>query len=441
MPYSRDAIVIEAIFLFVIIGSLTITNALYLYRYDIERAVCAVSSSSVSAFNEVRWRILELINEVKDGVSRIRGLKFDKEIDIMLINTSWAMKAWAPKEREEVPEEMKYKEMVYKATLLVPLNFSVVEGQRGWVAMFLAATVGTTLYINTDYFNPDDRGARNVLAHELTHILQSLHLRIEGGGSSTDSMLASLALIEGDAGWTQHLYCIETGLCEPSPTLRIDTGNLYISLQLFPYIYGENFIRVLYTYGGWNLVNKAYRNPPISTSMVMKPERYIAYVENGSYTPENIVISNSYRPYRDPLYSDTLGEYYLLLILAKRIGLENASRAADGWNGDKIELYLDRGPTGYVKWAVYWNISWASEEEAREFYQTLMEALKRETDSISIYNNVVHATIYGEGLERGWEPGTEIIPSAISIRIELNNRFTFIVSEVTELAYICKACG
>ena len=140
--------VLEAIFLFVILGSLVITNSLHLYRYDIERAVGIATPSNAFTFNEVRWRILDLVNEVKDGVSRIRGLQFVKEVEVMLINTSWAMKTWAPKEGEEIPEEMIYREIVYKATLLTPLNFSIVEGQRGWVAMFLAATVGTTLYLS-----------------------------------------------------------------------------------------------------------------------------------------------------------------------------------------------------------------------------------------------------------------------------------------------------
>ncbi len=437
MLRSKDFIVLEIIFLSIVIGSLTISYNLYLHRHDLEIAVGITKPVAIS--NEYIQRVTEFINEVKQDVSRIRQLSFDKEIDVVIINTTWAVRMWAPKE-DSISEDMIYREVVYKATLLVPYNFSIVAGQRGWVAMFLAATAGTTLYINTDYFNPEHSVARNVLAHELTHILQHLHLKMAMESTTADSIMAYSALIEGDAGWTQHLYCMDTGLCTPSPALAIDVRNPYTSLLLFPYIYGESFVKTLYSYGGWELVNRAYSKPPISTSMVMRPERYIAYLFNGSFLPENVTISRSLCQYGEPLYSDTLGEYYILLVLAQRIGLEEAMRAADGWSGDRVELYRDTG-SRYPKWMLCWNISWTSQEEAREFYQSFIRALKSSTESISIYGNTAYAKIYAEEIRRGWEPGVEIVPQAINLSILINDRYVAIFSEVTELTYICKACG
>ena len=293
MPLNRSFIILEAILLFIVIGSLAISYNLYIYRYDIENKVYSITYKSTSTSDEFKAEIIRFVNEIKRDVSRIRELVFIKDVNIVLINTTWALKTWAPKEEEKIPEEMIYREMIYKSTFLVPYNFSIVSSQRGWVSMFLAASVDTSIYINTDYFNPMDKGARNVLAHELTHILQSLHFKMNIP-RETDGVLAALALIEGDAGWTQHLYCLDTGLCQPSPRMNIYLDNPYISLLLFPYIYGEDFVKALYTYGGWSLVNKAYTKPPISTSMVMKPDKYIAYLFNGSYTPEDVTISTIY---------------------------------------------------------------------------------------------------------------------------------------------------
>ncbi|MCS7111032.1 MAG: hypothetical protein N3D82_01275 [Ignisphaera sp.] len=439
MAYSRDFILLEIIFVFIIVGSLAISYNLHLYRLELERAVVGNTATADDYYNEYTRSVFQLVEEVKRDLSRIRHLNFTREIDVVLINTTWAIETWAPK-YDGVPEDTIYKEKMYKATLLVPYNFSLVAGQRGWVAMFLAATAGTTLYINTDYFNLQDGGARNVLVHELTHILQHLHFRMEIGRSSADSMMAASALIEGDAGWAQHLYCIDTGLCRPSPTVSMDLSNPYISLLLFPYIYGENFVRRLYTYGGWELVNRAYSKPPISTSMVMKPERYIAYLFNASYVPEDVLISRDFCQYGDPLYIDTLGEYYILLVLAQRVGLDSATRAADGWNGDRIELY--RGlDTGYLRWVVCWNTSWSSPEDAGEFYEVFVQALRRETEHVSAHKDVAHARIYTREVEGGWEPGIERAQPSIALTILLSGRYVVIISEISEPAYVCKVCS
>jgi hypothetical protein len=441
MPLNRSFIILEAIFLFVVIGSLSISYNLYIYRYDIENRVYSITYKSASTSDEFKSEIVRLVDEIKRDVSRIRELVFIKDVDVVLINTTWALKSWAPKEEEEVPEEMIYKEMIYKSTFLVPYNFSIVSSQRSWVSMFLAASVDTSIYINTDYFNPMDKGARNVLAHELTHILQSLYFKMNIP-RETDGVLAALALIEGDAGWTQHLYCLDTGLCQPSPKANIYIDNPYISLLLFPYIYGEDFIKALYTYGGWNLVNKAYTKPPISTSMVMKPDKYIAYLFNGSYTPEDVTISSIYCPYGNPLYSDTLGEYYIMLIFAQRIGLERALKIADGWNGDRVELYKATEISNYPKWAICWNISWVSQEEAEEFYRSFIETLGKEADVLTIQNNKTYILMYNiKGNEKQWEPGIEVIPATTSLNISIDNRYVFINVEITPLAIVCKACG
>ncbi len=441
MPLNRSFIILEAIFLFIVIGSLAISYNLYIYRYDIENRVYSITYKSTSISDEFKSETIKLVNEVKRDVSRIRELVFIKDVDIVFINTTWALKTWAPKEEEKVPEEMIYKEMIYKSTFLVPYNFSIVSSQRGWVSMFLAASVDTSIYINTDYFNPMDKGARNVIAHELTHILQSLHFKMDIP-RETDGVLAALALIEGDAGWTQHLYCLDTGLCQPSPKTNIYLDNPYISLLLFPYIYGEDFVKALYTYGGWSLVNKAYTKPPISTSMVMKPDKYIAYLFNGSYTPEDVAISTIYCPYGNPLYSDTLGEYYIMLIFAQRIGLEKALKIADGWNGDRVELYKAAEISVYPKWAICWNISWVSQEEAEEFYRSFIEVLRKEADVLTIQNNKTYILMYNiEGVEKQWEPGTEVVPATISLNISIYNRYVFVNAEISPLAIVCKACG
>lgn len=351
-------------------------------------------------------QILSLARDVEGVVERIRNLSFVEGVRFELVNTSWALEHWAPSEGAEVPPDLIYKEMVYKLSLLTPLNFSLVSGERGFVGMFLAATAGTTIYINTDYFDPNSSGARNVLAHELTHVLQFIHFpSIFSGDNTTDAGLAKQALIEGDAGWTQHLYCIETKLCTPSPRTGIDLGNPYIALVTFPYVYGEWFVSYLYNLSGWSIVNNAYSRPPISTSMVMHPEKYVAYLSTGEKGFEDpIVICNCSG---DRVYVDRLGEYYVMLVLAQRIGLDNAERIASGWRGDRAELYKAENAT-HITWTLCWNITWGSQEYSNQVYTILsnnMKMLGNTTEyknvtaiEIGIARNRLLINIYNGGL-------------------------------------------
>mgnify|MGYP001626369840 CR=1 FL=1 len=317
--------------------------------------------------------IISLAKDVEKGVEAIRNLSFTVKVNFMLINTSWALEHWAPKESGEIPPSVLHKEMIYKLTFLTPLSFSLVSGERSFVGMFLAATAGTTIYINTDYFDPSSSGSRNVLAHELTHVLQFIHFpNIFKEDNTTDASLAKQALIEGDAGWTQHLYCVKTRLCTPSPRMGIDLRNPYIALVSFPYVYGEWFVSHLYNLSGWSIVNKAYSKPPISTSMVMHPERYVNYLVNN--IKEFVEPSVSCGCSGSKVYVDRLGEYYVMLVLAQRIGLEKAGAVASGWRGDRAELYKAENST-HVTWILCWNITWASQEFSKQFYTLFVSSL------------------------------------------------------------------
>ncbi|MEM4794474.1 MAG: hypothetical protein QW111_01065 [Ignisphaera sp.] len=312
--------------------------------------------------------IYRFVDEIRREIESIRGLKFTQNVEVKIITTAQAIEMWAPKEDSpEIPEHLRYKEMLYKLSLLIPFNKSIIQLERSWVGMFLAATAGTTLYINIDYFDVKKPTTRNVLAHELAHVLQFLNFRIEWP-QNLDSSLAFSTLIEGDAGLVQHMYCIKTKLCEPSPPTKLYLDDLYISLNLFPYIYGENFVRYLYEKGGWDLVNKAYEKPPPSTLMVMEPELYLEYLMNNTIITIDTTISIDKDA--EPIHIDVLGSYYVMLILVNSIGIEKARDIAINWRGDKVHLYKLSNNT-HIEWILLWNTTWSSPIYARNFYNNL----------------------------------------------------------------------
>lgn len=320
-----------------------------------------------------RVETLSLVREVARGVSTVRGLPLGRDVRVEIVDSNWALRHWAPPVDAPLPPQALYKEVIYKLTLLLPANYSLSAGERRWVAAFMAAVVGDTIYVNADYLDPRDPAARNVLAHELTHVLQHLNLpHVFAASETTDSMLAKAALIEGDAGFTQYMYCTITGACTPSPRMQLSLEDPYVALLSFPYVFGEDFVRALYKVGGWELVNRAYLKPPTSTAHVMFVERYLAYLLNVTaelVKPE--VGDCRCRASGELASSDVLGAYYLTLVVGKRIGLEKAREVAGLWVADLAELYAV--PEG--GWCLCWNITLSSVEGAREVFAAFGAAL------------------------------------------------------------------
>lgn len=337
-----------------------------------------ISSIFYSQAEEAVREIVKLVNEVKSDVEDIRGLKFPEEINMIVITRKWALKHWGPPPTPS--KEMLYKEVVYKLTFLVPLNFSIVEMEKRWTASFIAATSAYTLYIVKENFNVRDPVAKRALAHELTHILQYHYFKPEYP-ETLDSKLAMLALIEGDADLTADMYCNLTGIpLRPKPTIPLN--NPYIALQSFPYIYGENFVKQLYVKGGWSLVNEAYQNPPQTTEQIIHPEKYLR-------KEKPVKVTLTVNATGDQVYVDVMGEYYILLVLASKISLEKAMKAAEGWNGDKVVLYCSS-----KSWILYWNITWDTLNDAKEFYNTFIEALRNIEAKVVVENNRAEIRIW-----------------------------------------------
>ncbi len=350
---------------------------------------------SINALSETTYRkllIRSLVNEIKDTVAKIRGLEFPNNTTIMIINISWVLKHWGPPPKPSKQDLIR--ERVYKMSFLVSPNFSLLTGQKQWTVSFMAATAGYTLYIVEENFNPYDPVAKRAIAHELTHILQYKYFHPQYP-ATTDGGLAMRALVEGDADFVADMYCNLTGI-KPRGSLPIPVDHPYIALQSFPYIYGEKFVSYLYHKANntWILVNQAYKNPPRSTEQVMHPEKYLAH-EN----PVNVTLKVN--EMGKPVYTDVMGEYYILLVLAPKIGLDQAKKAAEGWGGDLLALFHNNKTN---TWTLYWNTTWDTIEDAKEYYNAIIQALiktggsiitqQQDKTTIKIYNYTTTITLY-----------------------------------------------
>lgn len=223
---------------------------------------------------------------------------------------------------------------------------------------------------------------RILYAHEFTHVLQDQHYDLLSRGlgdvraEDLDSTLALQGLVEGDAmlitqGYQSRLTrnnpavavaLLGEAFTVPAEALLAAPEILQREL-LFPYTYGMSFTYQLFTAGnGFDLLNNAYDNPPLSTEHILHPERYAA---GDDPIPVSVApLDEALGPGWRQVWDRTLGEFYLREHLRTLIPEETASSAAAGWGGDRYRLYFNDETSETV---LVWRTVWDTPEDATEF--------------------------------------------------------------------------
>ncbi|UVE50976.1 Hvo_1808 family surface protein [Haloferax larsenii] len=232
---------------------------------------------------------------------------------------------------------------------------------------------------------------RRTLAHELHHALQDQHFGINGSPATQDAQLAENGLVEGDARYVDRLYedrC-DAGEweCVPRPERSSGGGSLDFPVFLTiytPYSEGPTFVTELHERGGWEAVNDAYENRPVSTEQVLHPERY------PDERPVEVTIedrsSADWTRYETDPVGDTVGEASIFAMFWKHGAIDKTdlqrnpgpysaynytSAPSAGWGGDLVVPYrpasdevAEANPNdrGYV-----WKTVWDTEKDAEQF--------------------------------------------------------------------------
>ncbi len=204
---------------------------------------------------------------------------------------------------------------------------------------------------------------RTTYAHEFTHVLQDQHYDLQNGlklsaddcKQDSERCAAVTALIEGDATLTEQYWLYTYGSDQDRQQLNDFYSNLespvYDSapefLQkdlMFPYSQGLDFVGNFFTAGGYSKIDEIYQNPPVSTEMILHPEKYPDEKPISVKLPDLSSLLN--RPL-DKVEDGVLGEWYTYLVLADgrdtnaRISDSEAQSAAAGWGGDAYTVYWD----------------------------------------------------------------------------------------------------
>ncbi|WP_258083688.1 hypothetical protein [Thermococcus thermotolerans] len=309
--------------------------------------------------------VLSQVNGILDQVQEIRNLTFRERPKIVVLTKDEALAKWKPGKADI--ERMKIEELTYKMTLLLPPDYQYIKKETERSANWIAATVGDTIYIIQENFMSNLDVAQRTIAHESVHVLQKQWFNARYGADTYDGTIAVQSLIEGDADLVADLYCERNGI--PIYKIRSLSGNPLADLHIFPYVFGDRFVRYLYEKGGWELVNEAYGHYPVSAQQVMHPELYL---ENT--TPINVTLSAP--PNSRVLKEDRLGEYYVYLLLRDVAKLEDESawNVSSAWRGDK--LLLTQNMSAYL---LQWKVVFSSENAAKTFGEAISKLAEGNT--------------------------------------------------------------
>lgn len=343
-------------------------------------------------------RELRAIQPLIDAAERVRGLRFEHEVPV-LVQDPDAIMGYVDGEIKK--EELDRSRTVYVALGLLPPELDVRKlllRLMGEQIVGYYDVAAHHLVVREDVMRAfggsagkaavDLAEARVVLVHELVHALQDQHLGLSlniDKKRDSDADNAFRALIEGDATLAMIAFALErealplseltrdparvrnlSELVRGSPLAGSELGSAPAIVRvplLSAYVDGLTFAANLHGEGGWARVNRAHADPPASTEQVLHPERFAR-----RDPPERLrlphardALGKSY----ELLYEDTLGELEMGVYFALGSAEPVAQRAVSGWGGDR--LYAYRSAQG--KTAIVWLTVWDDEREATEAEQ------------------------------------------------------------------------
>ena len=323
------------------------------------------------------------IEAIAEHVEQLRGLEFESDPPYTFLGPD----EFGDEVRERFEEDLDATDAEFESRILSSLG--VVEPGTDLAEMFLdlISSQAAGFYDTEDgdiYVVAEDPEApmgpvtQSTMAHELEHALadQHLDLAVDDEDADLDASTAYLAVVEGDATLTQQLWT--AGAFSMSEQLElaqdplvaesqegIDTFPHYMAAELmFSYERGLEFACSQHIEGGWDAINAAYAEPPVSTAEILFPERY------GDAPAEPAPLGEPGGSWQSEL-ADTYGAAQLSWLFEapgdnEEAALEDPQGAAAGWDGGIFELWTDGDDTGF-------GMSFAQRDGERDLCDSLTE--------------------------------------------------------------------
>ena len=290
-------------------------------------------------------------------VSEIRGIKATKPVPGVTLPRDELVAKIKDKAMREFPADaLKREGDVLKLMGFAPIEFDYLANELRLLESQLEGfyePANGTMYLAGDLKGTE---AKVTLAHELDHALQDQRwdLKPHSGyrPGESDKTMAHACLAEGDA---TSLMIDYDRIKHGGTALDLDDDTLKDSMAagmelpdlkdvpkvlksglIAPYVYGIVFINTARRKGGWDLVNKAWDSPPVTTEQILHFNKWEAH-------EPAIVVST---PTASALGAgwtredeDTYGELDLAITLEQWTTEADAAKAAKDWGGDKSAVF------------------------------------------------------------------------------------------------------
>ncbi|MEI8132455.1 MAG: hypothetical protein WCG34_08475 [Leptolinea sp.] len=334
------------------------------------------------------------MDEIQQQVIALRGLQPNKPVVRGLISPSDLQKKVETDFFKDYTDEEARDDTLTLSTLgLLPRNFDLrnfylkLYGEQ--VAGFYDNETKEMFVVEGPKFGGVER---MTYAHEFTHTLQDQTYDLKKGLKIDDAYCkieteycsAVTALLEGDASLIQSRWLfgpasnqdrndIQSFSTEYSSPIY-DSAPQYMQKDfLFPYMRGLEFVNSLVDRGGYGMIDKAFKDPPVSAEQILHPDKYpsekpinitlpdIAYILGGGW---------------QVVHQNVLGEWFTFLVLSNgeneqyRLPENLARSAAAGWGGDKYAIFTRKQDGAVV---LVLQSRWDTEQDASEFFSTIRQ--------------------------------------------------------------------
>lgn len=327
--------------------------------------------------------------DLSRAVEKLRALTFVKAVEPRLLSRAELVAEITEGfEADTDAEELRASGRVLAAFGLLAedadLYQIVKEATTSQVAGFFDQRDGDLVALAEDAKSPSPF-TRVALAHELTHALTAQRFdtdRMEelDAQRRDDESFAYLSLLEGDATWVMQEYARTILTAEEQAAYSaeglgfIDGGatvpGFLEDIFAFPYVEGASFVAAVRERGGPSLLDRAYRDPPVSTEQIIHPAKYLDERDD----PVEITTADLARGLGDGwkrLDRGGFGEVDVRMVLDGDdahpfLSTSDARAAAAGWDGGAYTAATSA--TGVVVGVVTaWDASREATEAARAF--------------------------------------------------------------------------
>lgn len=328
------------------------------------------------------------MNQIQQDDTAIRGLKLYQPVSRALL-TSQQLRQHVLDNflKDYTADDAKKDTLVLSAFGFIPADFDLIDFYKNLYSEQVAGYYDDetkTMYVVSD--QSFDGPARMTYAHEFEHALQDqtfdlrngLHYSEEACKDQSERCAAVQALVEGDASLVEQDWLLAYSTNQDRAQIQQFYQNysspVYDSAPeffkkdfLFPYQQGQEFVQSLYDQGGWNAVNAAFLNPPVSTAQILHPDRY------PKDKPVNVTLpdlAGTLGSGWSKVDSGILGEWYTDLMLSSgddtkaRLPDNTAANASDGWNGDAYAIYSNASSGATV---LVLSTTWQDQKGAADF--------------------------------------------------------------------------